>query len=261
MASVRLAVSPLGGVPGATAYHTSILLGDEEFSFGHTGIVAAPGTASHIPTGGNPTIHDFGASIRTGRHVANQLVAVLSPHFRQHSYDLLKKNCNTFSDVALFFLTRQRLSSEYKALERFGSSMPALVRVVSGGCYAPNPLAEGFDLEALIRILDSDRESRALRYAADRYSSCPSALGLLSWLPFDLGACLAPLADPALQADMDLARHLQAEEEDVLADEQFARALQAEEDASGREAAPSSTRFGRFGLPGLRMMRGRRSPH
>merc|ERR1712079_533089 len=54
--------------------------------------------------------------------------------------------------------------------------------------------------------------------------------GISSWMP----RFLKPQTDDAklLQEDAALAQALQAEEEDLLADEQLARALQAEEDAT-----------------------------
>mmetsp|Transcript_93997 Transcript_93997/g.303593 ORF Transcript_93997/g.303593 Transcript_93997/m.303593 type:complete len:393 (-) Transcript_93997:192-1370(-) len=239
MSLVELAVSPLGGVPGATAYHSSVLVDGEEFSFSNLGITSARGAASHAATGCAPRIQSLGSCVRQGRHIGRQLVAVLAPHFQQGTYDLLRKNCNTFTDCALFFLLRQRLAADYKVLERFGASMPALVGVVSGGCYSPNPRVAGFDLEGIIRSLDTDRDRRAAERLAHFRATESSNLGLLSsWLPWCLGSRFA-LAEPELRgselsADAELARQLQAEEEENLADEQMARALQAEEEGSIR---------------------------
>mmetsp|Transcript_83128 Transcript_83128/g.164941 ORF Transcript_83128/g.164941 Transcript_83128/m.164941 type:complete len:253 (-) Transcript_83128:45-803(-) len=228
---VHLAVSPLGGVPGATAYHSSILVDGQEFSFGQLGIAVAAGLASHTPVGGSPRVINQGFSIREGRHLGRQLIAVLGRHFEQGTYDLLRKNCNTFTDCALFFLVGQRLDEEYKSLERVGARMPSLLQTVSRGGYVPNPRVAAFDLEAVIRTLDANKASRDADRAAGLATAEVCVLcGMSSWMP----RFLKPQTDDAklLQEDIALAQALQAEEEDLLADEQLARALQAEEDAT-----------------------------
>lgn len=151
---VQLAVSALGGVPGATAYHSSVLVDGEEFSFSAGGISRAAGPASHRQAPGKPRILEMGTSAQSGV----QLMAVLGPHFEPGTYDLLRKNCNSFSDCALYYLVKQRISNEYRALERFGGQMPALLRAVSQGTYQPNASAEAFDHEGLIRNLDPEKQ-------------------------------------------------------------------------------------------------------
>lgn len=147
---VQLAVSPIVGCPMATAYHTSVLLDGVEFSFNMIeGIVTASGPLSHKLWQPDGRLHDLGRSLRSG----NELIATLSHKFEPGTYDLLRKNCNHFTDCALFFLLGRRLSAEYCVLERFGSSIPALVESVSGGRYTPNDLAKDFTVEALIRDL------------------------------------------------------------------------------------------------------------
>uniref|UniRef100_A0A7S4VNP9 RING-type domain-containing protein n=1 Tax=Alexandrium monilatum TaxID=311494 RepID=A0A7S4VNP9_9DINO len=251
MASVQLALSALGGVPGAMAYHSSVLVDGQEFSFSHLGIRSARGPVSHTAIGGLPAILDFGSSLRPGQHVGKQLVAVLAPHFLPKSYDLLRKNCNTFTDAALVFLVRQRLNTKYKALEQVGSTMPALVRVASGGRYAPNPNADSFDLEALIRILDVDRSAQAEHFSVDRCAACPNPLAFLSWLPGGIGTCLSGRPEGITQEDAKLARQFQQQEEDILADGQGARSVQAEEDANSKQKATPCRSLHRR-LPGPR---------
>lgn len=216
MSRVQVALSVIGGVPGVMAYHSSVLVDGVEYSFSGGGVSRATGPASHGSMGrGRPKLVSMGASPRT----AAELLAELGAHFVPGSYDLLRKNCNTWTDAALFFLVRRRLGAEYRAVEKLGASMPALIQAVSGGGYAPNPRAARFDLEDLVRNM---RRSRPEQQSGG----------------------------PDLSADERLARELQAEEDamarrlirgaraaptsqpqEPLTDEELARALQAEEDA------------------------------
>jgi len=137
---VELAASELFTVPGfATAYHTSVIVNDEEFFFSDSGILWDRVLTSHQ---GKPSeIVDLGYS----RHNGLQLLCVLQPYFAPSSYDLVRKNCNSFSDCALHFLLRKRLDKKYSALERLGqrASMTLLQRVTKG-MYIPNQVAANF---------------------------------------------------------------------------------------------------------------------
>ena len=42
------------------------------------------------------------------------MLSALRPHFQGGSYDLLRKNCNSFSDCAVFYLLRQRIDARSK---------------------------------------------------------------------------------------------------------------------------------------------------
>lgn len=144
---VQLAVSELGGLPGVAAYHSSVLIDGRELFFGYTnGIQASRGLASHAKLGRKPTILDMGITLCSGA----ELAFTLAPYFEKGSYDLLRKNCNSFSDCALFILLGKRLDAKYCALERMASNMPSLVRLGSGGHYVPNPKAADFDVNVLI---------------------------------------------------------------------------------------------------------------
>lgn len=147
---VQLAVSPLGGIPGLTAYHSSVLIDGEELSFSDAGISCQRGSASHAAASKPPQLLDMGSTARS----AGEVRAALGGHFEPGTYDLLRKNCNSFADCALFFLLSRRLAPEYRVLERLGSQHPLLVKTVSGGRYAPNPRAAAFDLERLVTELD-----------------------------------------------------------------------------------------------------------
>merc|ERR1712187_227734 len=67
------------------------------------------------------------------------------------TYDLLQKNCNSFSDCALFFLLGKRLDTKYRSLEKRGKSFPSVMKSMG---YEKNDKADGFDVEEVILGLD-----------------------------------------------------------------------------------------------------------
>lgn len=153
---VQIAVSVLAGIPGATAYHSSILVNGEEFSFSDAGISTTSDLGSHRnpqTPNSTPQVLDMGMSKYTG----SQLTAALERHFLPGTYDMLKKNCNSFTDCALFYLMHKRLDRKYRSLEQIGASNPSLMQMVSNGQYKPNPKAENFDVEVLIKDVDPDK--------------------------------------------------------------------------------------------------------
>jgi len=136
--------TPFGpSLPTLQAYHTSIVLGDTEFAFSSKGIEGTNGIQSHIPFRANPTITDVGFTEIS----RSMFVKALRPYFLPGSYDLLRKNCNSFSDCALFFLMGVRLEDRYRALEKLGAladKYSGVVSNLSGGKYRPNPKADAF---------------------------------------------------------------------------------------------------------------------
>merc|ERR1712157_163322 len=92
---VQLAVSDLGGMSGCRAHHTSIFIGEDELSFSEAGIDILRGGGSH----GDRPSKQF--AMGTAQRSAQQLRDELSSHFLPGTYDLLRKNCNSFSDAAL----------------------------------------------------------------------------------------------------------------------------------------------------------------
>jgi len=160
---IQLAVSPIGGVPGAQAYHSSVIVNGEEFSFSDGGITIARGTDSHDAMARqansatqvqiNTQVFDMGMSA----YAASQLKASLERHFLPGTYDLLKKNCNTFSDCALFYLLKKRIDPRYRQLESIGARNPQLISQLSGNNYQPNPKVQDFDLENIIQEIDPDK--------------------------------------------------------------------------------------------------------
>jgi hypothetical protein len=139
---VHLLTSELGGVPGFKAYHSSITLGSTEYSFSPDGIATSSSVESH----GDRAVlwTDMGSTTMSGEALRERL----QPHFQQGSYDLLRKNCNAFSDAALVVLVDKRLTDSYKHLEKLGARhLHVVARIV--GEYVPNPEADCFDLEKL----------------------------------------------------------------------------------------------------------------
>eukprot|EP00931_Biecheleriopsis_adriatica_P097688 TRINITY_DN71504_c0_g1_i1.p1 TRINITY_DN71504_c0_g1~~TRINITY_DN71504_c0_g1_i1.p1 ORF type:complete len:263 (+),score=50.81 TRINITY_DN71504_c0_g1_i1:35-823(+) len=155
---VELAVSPLAGMRGAAGYHTSVLLGGEEFYFGPFGISCNYKLSSH--GSGEVTRMTVGYSDLTGK----EILASLSDDFSPGSYDLLRKNCNAFTDAALCLLCCKRLDPGFTAVETLGqmAASAGLLRTLTLGAYTPNEKADGFDLEAVIeRISLAAGERRA----------------------------------------------------------------------------------------------------
>eukprot|EP00928_Gymnodinium_smaydae_P062113 TRINITY_DN46040_c0_g1_i1.p1 TRINITY_DN46040_c0_g1~~TRINITY_DN46040_c0_g1_i1.p1 ORF type:complete len:234 (-),score=38.54 TRINITY_DN46040_c0_g1_i1:68-769(-) len=159
---VELAVSVLGGVPPMAAYHSSVIVNGEEFSFSDGGIYASMDRlASHSQMQGpdgqpapklNPQVIDMGMS----QHSGHSMKMTLERHFSAGTYDLLRKNCNSFSDAAIWYLLHKRLPDSYCRLEKLGASS-SLVQTIMGGQYKPNPKANDFNLEELVVSLDPEK--------------------------------------------------------------------------------------------------------
>jgi len=175
---VRLAATAILSVAGMTGYHTSVIIDDREYFFDSLGIMAAPPLASHLVGQAKSVevktdVVDIGRSAVSG----NALVQALHPYFEKGSYDLFFKNCNSFSDAALYFLTKTRLTGCYNRIERFiTATSPVstdllnrlfrafMERKTGSRCdddiYVTNPEAEEFSVDDIISGLDaSDSES------------------------------------------------------------------------------------------------------
>eukprot|EP00913_Durusdinium_trenchii_P035478 g33202.t1 len=82
---------------------------------------------------------------------------ILEPLFQPGTYDMLRKNCNSFSDCALFCLLGKRLDDKYRTLERVGAfvdDLTGLVSVLSGCKYTPNPKAKDFNLVNVLHQIE-----------------------------------------------------------------------------------------------------------
>jgi len=221
---VQVAATQILQVAGIAAYHTSVILGTKEYYFDADGIASAPALWSHFVGNDGDVEQEICTEVFTvGRSPLSgaALVQGLEVFFYGGSYDVLLKNCNAFTDAALYFLTRRRLDPRFSRLERLiGGTRPlstkllaAVLRsVIPGGDaeglalpqdYMPNPLAENFSVEDVIARCDAldaasaysqrrllNRGGRMAARGAAGYSSCGSAPCLAFCDP--LGGCLGP---------------------------------------------------------------------
>mmetsp|Transcript_46314 Transcript_46314/g.130954 ORF Transcript_46314/g.130954 Transcript_46314/m.130954 type:complete len:240 (-) Transcript_46314:335-1054(-) len=185
---VRLAATEILKVAGMSGYHTSVIVDDREYFFDSLGIMAAPPLWSHMAGGGGKhpcesrtEVIPLGGALCNGP----ALVQALHPFFQKGSYDIFYKNCNTFSDAALYFLTRNRLPGHYNRIERLITAtnpvstgllnrvFRAFVENSTGAAcdmdiYVMNPQAEGFSIDTVIATFDeSDTESEESDASAD----------------------------------------------------------------------------------------------
>jgi len=157
-ATVELVISPLAGLRGFAGYHTSVLVAGEEYYFSPSGICCSPKLTSHEACVQLQHVH-----IGLSRMSGVDLLDFLTDYFRPGTYDLLRKNCNSFTDCALFFLCCQRLEPRFRQIERIGRAADEharLVQVVSRGEYVPNSRAFGFNLEQVIGEIEAERLGR-----------------------------------------------------------------------------------------------------
>jgi len=172
---VLVAFSEIFKIAGIGAYHTSIIIDDKEYYFDSSGIESAPCFSSHLLDetnlmDPNLTTQNLGRIVLTGE----ALVKGLTPFFEAGTYDIISKNCNAFTDAALYFLTRKRLDPQYTRMERLlhattpvsTAAINGLVRAsanptpedgsaaVPSWEYESNPLAQGFSVEDIIAACD-----------------------------------------------------------------------------------------------------------
>lgn len=176
---VRVASTEILRVAGFSGFHTSIIIGEYEYFFDREGIMSAPQLWSHQagsakqPGVSRTEVIEMGKTIHDGR----QLVQALHPFFKKGTYDLFYKNCNTFTDAALYFLTGNRLDSRFTRIERMitatnpvsTSLINRLFRaflenstgtVVDVDIYVTNPESQDFSIDDVIAWVD-DCESDA----------------------------------------------------------------------------------------------------
>mmetsp|Transcript_18084 Transcript_18084/g.51472 ORF Transcript_18084/g.51472 Transcript_18084/m.51472 type:complete len:286 (+) Transcript_18084:106-963(+) len=212
---VQVAATAIFSVAGISAYHTSIILGGREYVFDVRGFISGPPLCSH---GGQQAAVRVGTSrnwvwehrstglaktFRTEvidmgftKHDGLSLTRSLRPFFEPGSYDPMHKNCNSFTDIALYFLTGKRLDPRFTRIERLLRASEPLstgvlnrfLRLVTeddarddvGGLrpqasmdeaehvdgllkmYVPNPLAQGFSVESVIALWRESGEDPAM---------------------------------------------------------------------------------------------------
>mmetsp|Transcript_92721 Transcript_92721/g.299977 ORF Transcript_92721/g.299977 Transcript_92721/m.299977 type:complete len:627 (-) Transcript_92721:42-1922(-) len=180
---VQLAVSLSRG-PVANTYHTSLLVGGEEFAYGPGGIVSSPWPRSHAQHGqGAPRIVDMGSTARSSPGV--ELLEGLSPLFGPWMYEVETKNCSSFVDCALYFLLGFRLDTVYHELKQGPSN-----RWCSRDSRSVPDAAHASDLEqVLLRVsrgdlagMQADGEVAASpRAVADSHPTSPTPMPTPSW--------------------------------------------------------------------------------
>ncbi|CAK0829155.1 unnamed protein product [Prorocentrum cordatum] len=162
---VQLLATCLGvDVPGFRVFHTSVVVEDTEYYFGPSGVNTTTDCGSHKFLKNAPTMLTMGYSPIPGQEMRR----VVSSLFRAGSYDALRKNCNSFSDCALYYLLGNRLEWRYRGLDQVGAAlnrhdsalMNSILEAIGVGTYVPNPEAVGFDIEESLRWLNDAREVR-----------------------------------------------------------------------------------------------------
>merc|ERR1711924_94711 len=82
-------------------------------------------------------VFEVGQTQKTG----DDLSEVLKPYFQQDSYDLVCKNCNSFTDCALAFLLSRRLPKKYSMTESLGKDLPRIT-----------PYSQMVDISRILRL-------------------------------------------------------------------------------------------------------------
>lgn len=205
LSTVELAVSPISSLGGFVGYHTSVLVGGIEFFFtpdGIRGVVADAMLGHKTSSGGShlstPMRKVIGNTNLTGR----DLVSFLHPHFMSGTYDVLRKNCNSFSDCALYFLCGTRLERRYRAMEKLCPKR--LASVLSLRKYVPTEAASGFDVESVIATICGEPLSpNSCRSISRSASSQRSTSGWSRERALDLNFSRASLVACRLMTDTE----------------------------------------------------------
>lgn len=151
---VQLVISSFFNIGGiAVGYHTSVVVDGVEYFFETSGICKFDGIHSHGKASKDVT--DCGFSPKDGEELAFKL----APHFSPGSYDFLLKNCNTFTDCALYFLLGVRLDKRYSLAEKNLREKFGLdgFEVLAQGLYKPNINAAKFAVDDVITTLSEMR--------------------------------------------------------------------------------------------------------
>lgn len=165
---VEVAATCLGlGIPGLQVYHTSILVDGIEYYFGPSGVNSTTDCGSHRNLRNKPSVLPMGRS----RIPGEEMKRMVSKLFRAGSYDVIQKNCNTFSDCALYYLLGSRLGWRYRGLDQAGAAldkqdsalMQGLLQALGVGVYVPNPEAAGFNISESLKWLSDVRDARTAR--------------------------------------------------------------------------------------------------
>jgi hypothetical protein len=154
---VKLVISEIGiKVPGVgTGFHTSVMMDDCEFAFSIDGICPGRGIPSHQQAPEPPAFFDYGYTDKTPA----EMLRTLAPHFLPGTYDLLRKNCNSFSDCCLYYLVGERMDPSNRKLEKRAVKIDkwtGVVAKVTGEW--KNPQADLFKSQVVISNLDAQKK-------------------------------------------------------------------------------------------------------
>lgn len=141
-----------------SAYHTSIGIDGMDFYFSPTGLCWGTGLHSHqkFDHSKYPTqVVDIGCAAVPRKAV----IQTLLPYFQKGTYDLLRKNCNAFTDCALYLMFGRRLDVKYKAFEQVARRHDtSTLTALSFGDYVPNPQADNFSVDAVLEDIDRRKD-------------------------------------------------------------------------------------------------------
>eukprot|EP00931_Biecheleriopsis_adriatica_P088784 TRINITY_DN6301_c0_g1_i3.p1 TRINITY_DN6301_c0_g1~~TRINITY_DN6301_c0_g1_i3.p1 ORF type:complete len:237 (+),score=51.13 TRINITY_DN6301_c0_g1_i3:102-713(+) len=161
MHRVQLAFTQLdiSFVPGTSmlpaSYHTSVLVDGVEYTFSNSGIQKGIHTQSHENLRNKQYATEI-LNVGVTNISASVMAKVLTPYFQPGSYDLLRKNCNSFSACAIFFLLGSQLDEKFQALERLVENHSTLVQVFTFGSYQPKGIE--FDQKAVCACISQQRD-------------------------------------------------------------------------------------------------------
>jgi len=122
-----------------------VVVSGSEFFFDHVGLKKR----KHEGFGSRHDlieVIDLGGSIRTG----DDLSRALAPHFEPGSYDLILKNCNSFTDCAIHYLLGMRLCKECSSVERALGQNLNMFENLTLRHYSRNPKAVNFCVDDVI---------------------------------------------------------------------------------------------------------------
>jgi len=147
--------SKLRGGESLDAFHTSIVVGQVEYAFSGQGIRETRPLASHSMLKRATDVQLMGYTQYSGY----QLTSLLNPFFQPGTYDLICKNCNSFSDCALYLLLGKRLEGKFSRMEKMGRTGQKRIGLMSGlrliGMnYHANPQSQDFQVAHVIQRID-----------------------------------------------------------------------------------------------------------
>lgn len=124
---------------GMGAFHTGVMIGEREYTFSNGGVIF------HTPFEAGPEA-TFKESIYMGEvgnmAAVNAAVANLRATFAPGSYNLVRQNCNNFSDALIRKLFNKGIPSYINRSARFGSSLAPKDTIAGQGQEEPKSKAE-----------------------------------------------------------------------------------------------------------------------